>query len=156
MIGVLEGIDAALRGGTREKETTTGAAAEKVKTGTLMGVAPEERKDMKSLEVEVEHQPSSREKEEAEVRVLLKRGRQELDLTHIFGPQYWGEDGVWKYEVQSIQEDTGKEEEVTFSEVADQHPLLKAWKEEISRLMRKWGVNDKVWEGEEWEKGRVG
>ncbi|KAJ9623903.1 Essential protein Yae1, N terminal [Taxawa tesnikishii (nom. ined.)] len=60
-------------------------------------------------------------------------GGEELGLRGLFGETYFGEDGVWKFEVEG-KEAEGREGEVTFREVARCHPLLVKWME----VVRKW------------------
>ena len=81
---------------------------------------------------------------------LVKEARETLDIEIIFGREWWGEDGIWKYEVQ------GKEEEVTFREVVDAHPLVKRWIDRVDQEMKIAGVNVGRFAGREWEEGRVG
>lgn len=82
-------------------------------------------------------------------RKLVKEARETLAIENIFGREWWGEDGIWKYEVQ------GKEE-VTFREVVDAHPLVGRWVERVDQEMKIAGVNVGRFAGREWEEGRVG
>lgn len=82
----------------------------------------------------------------------LKKARHELAIEMVFGKEWWGEDGVWTFDVES----GGEGGEVTFREVAEKHPLLKAWMERVRMEMREFGVQEGRFEGEEWERGRVG
>ena len=168
LIGVLEGVDAALRAGReRGKGGDRGTAVTAI--GEVIGEADVE------AEVEVEKQQQiSTDTVTKEISTLLKRAREELHLTCLFSAEYWSADGVWTYEVKSkpvekreereesksgeqnkLKEMDMEEEEVTFEEVADQHPLVKTWRGEVERLMRRAGIRARVWEGEEWERGRV-
>ena len=162
MIGVLRGMDAALRGrgkARRETNTRIRKEMEKGERDVSRAEVGKEEDTNVEMEAEVEYQLANTTGRDDEMQALLKRAREELDLTHVFGPEYWDEDGVWKYEVKKRQDVKGEEkseqEEITFQEVADQHPLLKAWREEIEQMMRKWGINERIWDGEEWESGRV-
>ena len=85
-----------------------------------------------------------------ESRQLLEEAREQLAIEKIFGSEWWGEDGVWRYEV------LGNEEEVTFPEVVDAHPLVKRWVERVDREMNIAGVKMGGFRGREWEEGRVG
>ena len=174
LIGVLEGVDVALRAEKgREKGGDRGT------TATAIGEGSEEKDAKADVEMEnQQHQPSTN-KVTQEISTLFKRAREELHLTHLFNPEYWDANGVWKYEVSGLLRDmlggkkkedgerrernklremdvdVDEEEEVTFEEVADQHPLVKAWRGEVERLMRQAGIRAQVWDGEEWERGRV-
>ena len=81
---------------------------------------------------------------------LGKEAREQLTLDKIFGREWWGEDGIWKYEVQ------GKEEEVTFPEVVNAHPLVKKWVEKVEQEIEIAGIMVGRFQGREWEEGRVG
>ena len=81
---------------------------------------------------------------------LGKEAREQLTLEKIFGREWWGEDGIWKYEVQ------GKEEEVTFPEVVNAHPLVRTWVEKVEQEIKIAGIMVGRFQGREWEEGRVG
>ena len=82
-------------------------------------------------------------------RKLVKEVRETLAIENIFGREWWGEDGIWKYEVQ------GKEDEVTFREVVDAHPLVRRWVDKVDEEMKIAGVKVGRFTGREWEEGRV-
>ena len=82
---------------------------------------------------------------------ISRQARRELDVRNIFGRDVWDAGGTWKYEVRG---GTG-EEDVTFEEVADAHPLLAKWRIRVENLMQRLGIREKPFEGEEWEKGRI-
>lgn len=81
---------------------------------------------------------------------LVKDARAQLALDKLFGREWWGEDGIWKYEVQ------GKEEDVTFREVVDAHPLMRRWAEKVEQEMEIAGIKVGRFQGRAWEEGRVG
>jgi hypothetical protein len=83
---------------------------------------------------------------------VLGEAREALKLEKVFGREWWGEDGVWRYAV----EDKEGEGEVTFEEVADQHPLIGEWVVRVKEEMRRLGVDEGRFGGKEWEEGRVG
>ena len=61
--------------------------------------------------------------------------KEELGLQSLFGREWFGEDGIWKFEVH------GKDEEdVTFRDVADAHPLIGKWTLEVEELKKKFGI----------------
>lgn len=61
--------------------------------------------------------------------------REELGLQSLFDRQWFGEDGIWKFEVKGKEE-----EEVTFRDVADAHPLIEKWTLEVEGLKKKFGI----------------
>jgi hypothetical protein len=65
------------------------------------------------------------------VQGLSQEAEKELSVEHLFGSQYFGEDGVWKFEVQ------GEEAEVTFTQVAEAHPIIKKCTESLRDLCAK-------------------
>lgn len=87
--------------------------------------------------------------EKQRIRNTLREAREELSVEKVFARGVWGEDGVWAYEV------AGKEEEVTFEEVADAHPVLRKWKSRVHEEMKRFGVDEGRFGGEEWERGRL-
>ncbi|KAI4177105.1 MAG: hypothetical protein LQ343_000587 [Gyalolechia ehrenbergii] len=78
---------------------------------------------------------------------LLIQARRELKVENLFGKEYLGSDGMFAYEVR------GKEEEVTFWDVADQHPVVRKWLGRVRDEVRKTGIQDAE---KGFEKGFVG
>lgn len=99
------------------------------------------------------------------LKKLLAEANRELALENVFGQEWWGKDGMWKFSVQPTagggggkrhQHDNDDDgEDVTFIEVAGQHPLLERWSHTISAEMHRMGILEKRFEGEEWESGRI-
>lgn len=140
ILGVLEGLCAAF-GGERGR-----------------------RKDQSERSDEVERE-EGRNDEGARLKKLLAEAKKELALEKVFGREWWGEDGMWTFVVEPAgargekknQNNNDKDDdEVTFIEVADQHPLLQRWFNTVRVDMQRMGVREKVFEGDEWESGRVG
>ena len=88
--------------------------------------------------------------EKDEVRKLLIRAQDELKVEKLFARPYWREDGIWKYEMGT------EEEETTFKQVAQAHPVVKEWTERAKSEMQRWGLREHVFNGQDWEAGRVG
>ncbi|KAL1634551.1 Essential protein Yae1, N terminal [Neofusicoccum ribis] len=65
------------------------------------------------------------------VRKQLVEAREELDVVSLFGQEYFDGEGIWRYHVE------GKEDEVTFKEVAAQHPLVSKWLAAVEALAGK-------------------
>jgi hypothetical protein len=64
--------------------------------------------------------------------------QKELAIDELLGQQWVTEEGIWNWEV------TGAEEEPTFKEVADQHPVLHKWMTVIEGMAERWGVDLKA------------
>ncbi|KAK4989441.1 Essential protein Yae1, N terminal [Elasticomyces elasticus] len=58
---------------------------------------------------------------------------EELKTQALFGQQYFGPDGIWLYALSQHNED---QEDVTFVEVANAHPLLQNWEASIMDLVK--------------------
>ncbi|KAI4179266.1 MAG: hypothetical protein L6R41_007940 [Letrouitia leprolyta] len=67
---------------------------------------------------------------------LLVQARQEMKIENLFSKEYWSQDGMWAYGVQE------NEEEVTFWEVADQHPVVRKWLTRVRDEARKAGIEN--------------
>jgi hypothetical protein len=72
------------------------------------------------------------------VEGLLAGAKAELKTESVFGREWWGEDGIWKFKVpgESLE---GKE--VTFPDVAGAHPLVAKWEQTIQAEIQKWGLD---------------
>ena len=60
----------------------------------------------------------------------LSEAQGELSVQSLFGKEYFGSDGIWTYQVPGQDH----EENVTFEEVSDAHPLLSKWNTVVSEL----------------------
>lgn len=94
---------------------------------------------------------TSREGENEGMRKILNEARRELVLEEVFKKECWGENGVWRFDVEPPEGG-----EITFPVVADEHPLLKRWLKRLREEMNRVGIGEGRFEGEEWERGRVG
>lgn len=74
------------------------------------------------------------------LRVLVVKARSDLRTEGVFGRQYWGEDGIWVYDVQ---ENGGG-----WKDVVDAHPLIQSWEavvaEEVAKVRLDTGVMDRT------------
>ncbi|KAL8873834.1 MAG: hypothetical protein Q9174_000763 [Haloplaca sp. 1 TL-2023] len=68
------------------------------------------------------------------LRGFLIQAKEELMVSNLFGKDYWKSDGLWEYQVE------GREEDVTFWEVADQHPVIRKWLGTIRDEVQKAGL----------------
>lgn len=95
---------------------------------------------------------------------MLREAERGLRMEEVFKEEYFGGDGVWKFDVggggQNRRGDTfmvafareKKEEEggegggggesVTFFDVADLHPLIREWMQKAKDEMKRCGVED--------------
>ncbi|EMC98161.1 hypothetical protein BAUCODRAFT_414628 [Baudoinia panamericana UAMH 10762] len=77
-----------------------------------------------------------------EVHQLRQQAEADLTLASLCGSTYFGEDGIWLYEVIELHH------EPTFEQIAAAHPLLLRWNHETARLSQQLGLAlDDVVEG---------
>ncbi|KAF1959000.1 hypothetical protein CC80DRAFT_490750 [Byssothecium circinans] len=72
---------------------------------------------------------------------LWDDAQKELAIEEVLGQEWIDEEGIWKWEVE------GKDDEVTFKEVAEQHPVLKTWIGRVRDIAQTWGVDLEALEG---------
>jgi hypothetical protein len=70
-----------------------------------------------------------------EATTLWESAQKELAIEELLGTRWVNEEGIWKWEVE------GKDEEVTFEEVAEQHPVVKKWIAVVEHTAAEWGVD---------------
>lgn len=87
--------------------------------------------------------------EKSRLSKLLRQAREELRIEKVFAPEYWNKNGIWTYEVVSEQD------EPTFEEVAQQHPVVRKWDERVKEEVNNAGLKLGRFEGSEWEAGRI-
>jgi hypothetical protein len=73
-----------------------------------------------------------------EAKGLLDTAHAELAIQEILGKTWVDEEGIWKWEVH------GEDEEVTFKEVAEQHPVLRGWMKKVDEVAEKWNIDLKA------------
>ncbi|TAQ89488.1 hypothetical protein B7494_g2161 [Chlorociboria aeruginascens] len=76
--------------------------------------------------------------ERERVEVLFIAAKKELSTENVFGRQWWGEDGIWKFEIPGEKEE-GKE--VVFEDVAKAHPVVERWEGIVAEEVTKWGLD---------------
>ncbi|KAF2110205.1 hypothetical protein BDV96DRAFT_651351 [Lophiotrema nucula] len=69
---------------------------------------------------------------------LLRCAQNELAIQELLGTNWVDEEGIWKWEVN------GADEEVTFREVAEQHPVVRTWLGKVDDIAQRWGVDLKI------------
>jgi hypothetical protein len=82
--------------------------------------------------------------ESGKIEGLWAEAKKELSTGSVFGREWWGEDGIWKFEVEG--EGDGKE--VTFLDVAGAHPLVRKWEGIVEKEVERWGLDLGIMEGE--------
>jgi hypothetical protein len=79
-----------------------------------------------------------------EAKGLWGNAQKELAIEGLLGQKWVDEEGIWRWEVE------GKDDEVTFKEVAEQHPVMKSWMAKVRGTAEKWGIDlDAVERGQE-------
>ena len=68
-------------------------------------------------------------KELKKMEKMMVNARTELCVEKVFGREVWGEDGVWKYDVEG---------EDGFEAVAKGHPVVKEWMLRVEEERRRW------------------
>ncbi|KAF2000750.1 hypothetical protein P154DRAFT_193998 [Amniculicola lignicola CBS 123094] len=78
-----------------------------------------------------------------EAKGLWEGAQRELAIEELLGQKWVNEEGVFKWDVK------GEEEEVTFREVADHHPVIKKWLDEVKSLAMKLEIDLEALERDE-------
>ncbi|MCJ1308206.1 Essential protein Yae1, N terminal [Agyrium rufum] len=152
LVGVIEGVVKGLRTHRAKREETErrDRLAGKVSRGPDAVTTPVEV-------IEPVADPGTSEagglREVEDAEVLFVQAKAELDISKVFGKDHWDEKGIWTYQVDG--DDDGNTSEVDFRDVVSSHPLVRKWDGIAESLMKKYGLSREVWEGEEWEKGRI-
>lgn len=73
----------------------------------------------------------------AEVHELLQRANSELAIEKVLGTEWVDVEGIWKWDIEGQKGD----EEVTFQEVARNHPVVAAWLRTVEDLAQRWIVD---------------
>lgn len=68
---------------------------------------------------------------------LFEAAKKDLSAQSVFGTEWWGQDGIWKYDVPGEKE--GKE--VVFPDVAAAHPLVQKWERVVNEEINKWALD---------------
>ncbi|KAH0382965.1 essential protein-like protein Yae1, partial [Aureobasidium melanogenum] len=103
-----------------------------VKAGFLLGV-------LEGVVRAVQSSASINDKVKQDVIAKFVTARQDLGLQSLFAREWFGEDGIWKFEVEAKDEG-----EVTFRDVADAHPVIGKWTTETDELKKRFGVEFQV------------
>lgn len=70
-----------------------------------------------------------------EVRKMYADAQEELKMERLLSPEYFGEDGIWLYDVPGQDEESDLR--VTFRDVAAKHPVLVMWGERFEDISQR-------------------
>ncbi|KAK4608984.1 hypothetical protein CLAFUW4_14583 [Fulvia fulva] len=76
--------------------------------------------------------------EDERVKKLWEDAQEELKMEKILGEEYFGRDGIWKYDVPG--QDVEGQGSVTFGNVARHHPVVRQWRGIVDVLARECGL----------------
>ncbi|KAK6331003.1 hypothetical protein TWF718_003196 [Orbilia javanica] len=122
LLGVLEGIVGTIYGllASLDKNADLKTAASAGSSGNSI------QQEREALKEQLTRQKKVRE-----------TARQELALERVFGRDYFGEDGVWKW---TTQEEDG---EMTFDDIVLHHPLVVKWGDIVKKQAKELGLDIK-------------
>jgi hypothetical protein len=64
--------------------------------------------------------------------------QKELAIQELLSQQWVTEEGIWNWEVHGVEEDP------TFREVSEQHPVVQKWTATVESMAARWGVDLKA------------
>lgn len=70
-----------------------------------------------------------------DTKKVYDTAQKELAIQELLSQQWVTEDGVWNWEVHGVEEDP------TFREVAEQHPVVRKWTATFESMAAQWGVD---------------
>jgi len=73
-----------------------------------------------------------------EVKQSFEAAPKELAIEVLLGQEWINEEGIWKWDVR------GEDEDPTFREVAEQHPVVRKWTQQVEDMASRWGVDLKA------------
>ncbi|KAF3930292.1 hypothetical protein ABW20_dc0109690 [Dactylellina cionopaga] len=100
--------------------------------GTLNGLLLSSEKDAKATK----GGEGLKELLEGQKRVR-ENAKEELALEKVFGREYFGEDGIWRWNAENDGADL---ESKTFDDIVLQHPLVVKWSEIVERQSKELGL----------------
>jgi hypothetical protein len=74
---------------------------------------------------------------------LFEDAKRELGTQSVFAREWWGEDGIWTFEVPG----EGEGKEVVFEDIARAHPLVKKWLVVVDGEVERWGLDLGIMDG---------
>lgn len=84
------------------------------------------------------------ERDKRRAEKLFEDAKNDFGTQSVFAREWWGEDGIWKFEV--LGEGEGKE--VVFEDVAMAHPLVNKWQMVVDEEVERWGLDLKIMDGQ--------
>jgi hypothetical protein len=73
-----------------------------------------------------------------ETKQSYDAAQKELAIEVLLGQDWVNEEGIWKWDVH------GEDEDPTFREVAEQHPVVRKWTQQVEDMASRWGVDLKA------------
>jgi hypothetical protein len=77
------------------------------------------------------------EDEKTRIGKLFDAAKNDLSTQNVFGKEWWGEDGIWKYDVPG----EGEGKDIVFPDVAAAHPLVVRWEENVAKEVATWSLD---------------
>ncbi|KAL5117661.1 Essential protein Yae1, N terminal [Pleosporales sp. CAS-2024a] len=71
-----------------------------------------------------------------ESRAVYEAAQKELAMQELLGRQWVTEEGIWAWHVAGMEEEDG-----SFGQVAEQHPIVKKWTGTMQDMAGKWSVH---------------
>ncbi|KAF7551142.1 hypothetical protein G7046_g7799 [Stylonectria norvegica] len=78
---------------------------------------------------------------------LAREAKVELSVEGVFNPEFWADDGNWKYEVEGQDGN-----ELVFADVADAHPLIRKWTAVVDAQVAMWKIDRSLLDDESAER----
>ncbi|RDL31535.1 uncharacterized protein BP5553_09744 [Venustampulla echinocandica] len=69
---------------------------------------------------------------------LIIQAKNDLKTESVFGFEWFGKDGIWKFEVPG---EVLEGKEMVFTDVATAHPLVAKWEHIVDEEIRRWGLD---------------
>jgi hypothetical protein len=73
-----------------------------------------------------------------ETMEVYDNAQKDLAIQELLSRKWVTEEGIWHWEVKGVEEDP------TFREVAEQHPVVRKWTVTVEDMAEKWGVDLKA------------
>ncbi|KAI1170429.1 hypothetical protein F4777DRAFT_583929 [Nemania sp. FL0916] len=107
-----------------------------MRAGQILGLLDGFRAAVTEAEAEAEAEARLAD-ESARIHALFSRAVAELQPDNLFTPEFWAPDGTWTYSVTASRAGG----EITYLDVAEQHPLLAKWESITCEETSKWNVD---------------
>jgi len=108
-----------------------------VEVGIVLGLLEGIHLSMRTADVE-------NASEKKRINAFLEEARRELRTEEVFGKEWWGTDGVWKFEIMGESVDGAGE--FTFKDVVISHPVIRKWKKLVNDEVKRYGLDMTIME----------